>query len=77
MNLACKSAILNRGVSHLIFPDEVPKRELSDPKQREYFNAIPTTLALPDEDIDAIRALAGQLLDGSKEFEDFTNSLNK
>jgi thiamine pyrophosphate-dependent acetolactate synthase large subunit-like protein/nitrite reductase/ring-hydroxylating ferredoxin subunit len=26
MNLACKSAILNRGVSHLIFPDEVPKR---------------------------------------------------
>lgn len=31
MNLACKSAILNRGVSHLIFPDEVPKRELIDP----------------------------------------------
>ncbi len=28
MNLACKSAILNRGVSHLIFPDEVPKRAL-------------------------------------------------
>jgi pyruvate oxidase len=25
MNLACKSAILNRGVSHLVFPDEVPK----------------------------------------------------
>ncbi len=25
VNLACKSAILNRGVSHLIFPDEVPK----------------------------------------------------
>ncbi len=25
MNLACKSAILNRGVSHLIFPDEVLK----------------------------------------------------
>ena len=24
-NLACKSALLNRGVSHLIFPDEVPK----------------------------------------------------
>lgn len=28
MNLACKSAILNRGVSHLIFPDEVPRQEL-------------------------------------------------
>jgi len=25
VNLACKSAILNRGVSHLIFPDEVQK----------------------------------------------------
>jgi len=25
VNLACKSAILNRGVSHIIFPDEVPK----------------------------------------------------
>lgn len=25
MNLACKSAILNRGVSHLVFPDEVQK----------------------------------------------------
>ncbi|MCU7813280.1 MAG: Rieske 2Fe-2S domain-containing protein, partial [Candidatus Thiodiazotropha sp. (ex Notomyrtea botanica)] len=31
MNLACKSAILTRSVSHLIFPDEVPKRELNDP----------------------------------------------
>ena len=28
VNLACKSAILNRGVSHLIFPDEVPKQAL-------------------------------------------------
>ncbi|MCH9670396.1 MAG: Rieske 2Fe-2S domain-containing protein [Gammaproteobacteria bacterium] len=25
VNLACKTALLNRGVSHLIFPDEVPK----------------------------------------------------
>ncbi len=31
INLACKSAILNRGVSHLIFPDEVPKRALPEP----------------------------------------------
>ncbi len=30
MNLACKSAILNRGVSHLIFPDEVQKIEVGD-----------------------------------------------
>ena len=30
MNLACKSAILNRGVSHLIFPDEVPSLPAAD-----------------------------------------------
>ncbi len=30
MNLACKSAILNRGVSHLIFPDEVPSMPAAD-----------------------------------------------
>ena len=29
VNLACKSAILNRGVSHLILPDEVPKMRVS------------------------------------------------
>ena len=30
VNLACKSAILNRGVSHLIFPDEVQKLPAKD-----------------------------------------------
>ena len=30
INLACKSAILNRGVSHLIFPDEVPSMPAAD-----------------------------------------------
>jgi pyruvate oxidase len=30
VNLACKSAILNRGVSHLILPDEVPKMAAAD-----------------------------------------------
>ena len=30
MNLACKSAILNRGVSHLIFPDEVQKKPAAE-----------------------------------------------
>jgi thiamine pyrophosphate-dependent acetolactate synthase large subunit-like protein/nitrite reductase/ring-hydroxylating ferredoxin subunit len=30
VNLACKSAILNRGVSQLIFPDEVPKLPAND-----------------------------------------------
>jgi thiamine pyrophosphate-dependent acetolactate synthase large subunit-like protein/nitrite reductase/ring-hydroxylating ferredoxin subunit len=30
VNLACKSAILNRGVSHLIFPDEVQSRPAAE-----------------------------------------------
>ncbi len=30
VNLACKSAILNRGVSHLVFPDEVQNLEAED-----------------------------------------------
>lgn len=30
VNLACKSAILNRGVSHLVFPDEVQGIEVDD-----------------------------------------------
>jgi len=33
VNLACKSAILNRGVSHLIFPDEVQKLPAGDESQ--------------------------------------------
>ena len=33
MNLACKSAFLNRGVSHLIFPDEVPSLPAADDAQ--------------------------------------------
>jgi len=32
-NLACKSAILNRGISHLIIPDEISKRLLVGPIQ--------------------------------------------
>ena len=30
VNLACKSAILNRGVSHLVFPDEVQGIEAAE-----------------------------------------------
>ncbi|MCG8467843.1 MAG: thiamine pyrophosphate-dependent enzyme [Gemmatimonadetes bacterium] len=63
-NLACKSAILNRGVSHLIFPDEVQVLPWPDgaraggPEGRVPFRAIePATPAL-DDAVDA--------LDGSK-----------
>ena len=54
MNLACKSAILNRGVSHLIFPDEVQTREAGEgakaggPEGR----LTPREIAPPEESID-------------------------
>jgi thiamine pyrophosphate-dependent acetolactate synthase large subunit-like protein/nitrite reductase/ring-hydroxylating ferredoxin subunit len=53
MNLACKSAILNRGVSHLIFPDEVQKAQapatrVGGPEGR----IAPRTIAPPAESLD-------------------------
>lgn len=51
--------------------------QITKPAEREYFNAIPTTLALPDEDVDAVHDLAGRLLDESDEFRKFIDSLNE
>ncbi len=53
MNLALKSAILNRGVSHLIFPDEVqtlpaPNEKMGSPKGR----ITPRTIVPPQESLD-------------------------
>ena len=64
VNLAAKSAILNRGVSHLIFPDEVQTLPASDgakagaPEGR----VTPRTIAPPVESIDG----ALELLRGAK-----------
>lgn len=64
MNLACKSAILNRGVSHLIFPDEVPKRELTDtPSAGIPEGRLPSRNIAPPED--ALKA-AVELLRGAR-----------
>jgi thiamine pyrophosphate-dependent acetolactate synthase large subunit-like protein/nitrite reductase/ring-hydroxylating ferredoxin subunit len=64
MNLACKSAILNRGVSHLIFPDEVPKRQLEDaPAPGTPKGRLPSRNIAPPED--ALNA-AIDLLRGAK-----------
>ena len=64
MNLACKSAILNRGVSHLIFPDEVPKRKLEEKLQPGTPDGrLPSRNIGPPED--ALNA-AIDLLRGSK-----------
>jgi thiamine pyrophosphate-dependent acetolactate synthase large subunit-like protein/nitrite reductase/ring-hydroxylating ferredoxin subunit len=61
VNLACKSAILNRGVSQIIFPDEVPKTpaqvgaRAGGPKGR----VTPIEIAPPEESVDsAVELLA-------------------
>ena len=64
VNLACKSAILNRGVSQIIFPDEVPKMPALDgvsagsPEGR----VTPLEIAPPEESVDR----AVELLENSK-----------
>jgi thiamine pyrophosphate-dependent acetolactate synthase large subunit-like protein/nitrite reductase/ring-hydroxylating ferredoxin subunit len=63
MNLALKSAILNRGVSHLIFPDEVPKLPGQDaPAGSPKGRVTPREIAPPDGSMDE----AVSLLEGSK-----------
>ena len=59
MNLACKSAILNRGVSHLIFPDEVPKLPAADGAEagRPDGRLAALDIAPPDSSIDQAIAL--------------------
>jgi thiamine pyrophosphate-dependent acetolactate synthase large subunit-like protein/nitrite reductase/ring-hydroxylating ferredoxin subunit len=59
VNLAVKSAILNRGVSHLIFPDEVqtlPAAENAKPGGPEG-RLAPRTIAPPEESLDKALAL--------------------
>jgi thiamine pyrophosphate-dependent acetolactate synthase large subunit-like protein/nitrite reductase/ring-hydroxylating ferredoxin subunit len=60
-NLACKSAILNRGVSQLIFPDEVPKMPAADDAEagRPDGRLTPTAITPPTESLDrAVSMLA-------------------
>lgn len=61
VNLACKSAVLNRGVSHLIFPDEVqtlPAPEGEKPGGPSG-RLTPRTIAPPDEAVEAAVKLLG------------------
>jgi thiamine pyrophosphate-dependent acetolactate synthase large subunit-like protein/nitrite reductase/ring-hydroxylating ferredoxin subunit len=55
VNLACKSAVLNRGVSHLIFPDEVQVLEAAEGVQAGHprGRVAARTIAPPDEALDA------------------------
>lgn len=61
MNLACKTAVLNRGVSHLIFPDEVQTQPAEEVSAGGPEHRMPTrSIAPPAEAVDdAVRLLTG------------------
>lgn len=49
--------------------------QIRDEAERRRFDAIPTRLRLPAADVDAVRALAGRLLDESPEYRGFLDAL--
>ncbi|MEO1021515.1 MAG: thiamine pyrophosphate-dependent enzyme [Bacteroidota bacterium] len=55
VNLACKHALLERGVAHLIFPDEVQTIEMGDepPAGSPEGRIMPLTISPPKESLDA------------------------
>ena len=48
---------------------------LQDDSERQFLNSIGTSLDLPRESVDRIRAAAKKLLDDSPQFQDFLHSL--
>ena len=48
---------------------DVSFENLPDPKEREYLMNLPTSFALPPEDVDRLRQAAGQLLRQSQDFQ--------
>jgi NTE family protein len=49
--------------------------QIADPDERDYFDALPTSLRLEPQAVDAVRRLAGRLLDESPEFVEFVRTL--
>jgi NTE family protein len=48
---------------------------MPDPKEREYLMNLPTSFVLPPEDVDRLRAAAGQLLRQSQDFQSVLRDL--
>jgi len=51
--------------------------QITDPAERQRFNAMPTTFHLHPSQVDALRALAGQLLSQSPEFQSFLREMQR
>ena len=56
---------------------EVAEYEILDPETRAYFNAIPTSLGLSEEEVDRLIAIGRQLLRESEPFQEFVRSLQE
>jgi len=52
------------------YPIEVSFQSLTDPKERAYFNSLPTSLNLPPGAVDRLREMAGRLLRESKSYQE-------
>jgi NTE family protein len=50
---------------------------IEDPKEREFFNSIPTALGLPDKTVDRLIAAGRRLLRESPEFEELLEKLRR
>ena len=51
--------------------------QIADPAERQRFNAMPTAFHLRSTQVDALRALAGQLLGESPEFQSFLRDMRR
>ena len=49
--------------------------QIADDTERQRFNSMPTTFRLRPVEVDALRSLAGRLLDRSPEFGEFRRAL--
>ena len=57
-----------------IYPIEVSFRALSDEKERDYLNQLPTSFALPADAIDRLRAAAKKIILASPDFQGMLKS---
>jgi hypothetical protein len=48
---------------------------LPDAKERDYFNSVPTSFSLEEEQVDRLREVATKLLYGNKDFQRFVKEL--
>lgn len=50
--------------------------QIKDTAERDYFDALPTSLSLKPEAVDAVRKLGGRLLESSPEFTEFLKAVH-